>query len=169
MLPSYCGIANVKPPPPPVLDRLTHRERKEKNIGLEGDDATPNGINTIRTRLPLHGIKFPEEAKVRLDAEPALAESDETSNVKKRIGRKMMHLDAIEKEQPTKEVVDWKGKPTNNEGKKHNPIPSGGTEDYLIAREFDGLPILRNQVPLAKLAEITLPCLRSPPATVGDT
>src|SRR4051812_29886291 len=41
--------------------------------------------------------------------------------------------------------------------------------DYLIAWEFDGLPILRDQAPLAKLAEITIPCLRSPPATVGDT
>ena len=43
---------------------------------------------------------------MRINAEPALAESDETSNVKKRIGRKMMQLDALEKEQPTKEVMD---------------------------------------------------------------
>src|SRR4051794_5477928 len=142
---------------------------KEKKIGFEGDDETPNGINTIRTRLPLHGIEFPEEAKVWLDSEPALAESDETSNVKKRIGGKMMQLDTVNKKQSTKEVVDWEGKSANNEGKEHNPIPSGGTGDYLIAWEFDGLPILQNQAPLVKLAEITLSRLRSPPATVGDT
>ena len=71
----------------------------------------------------------------------------------------MMQLDAIEKEQPTKEVVDWEGKPTHNKGEKHNPIPSGGTGDYLVAGESDGLPILRDQAPLAKLAEVTLPRL----------
>src|SRR3954470_1141599 len=169
MLPSHCGVTNVKPSPPPVLDRFRHIERKEKNIGLEGDDATPNGIYTIRTGLPFHGIEFPEEAKVWLDTEPALAESDETSNVKKRIGGKMMQLDVVKKEQSTKEVMDWEGKSANNEGKEHNPIPNGGTGDYLIAWEFDDLPIPRDQAPLAKLAEITLSRLRSPPATVGDT
>ena len=131
----HVGVADVKPSPPPVLDRFRHGKGKGKKIRTKGDDATPNGIHTIRARLLLHGIELPEEAKVWLDAEPTLAESDETSNMKKRIGRKMMQLDAIEKEQPTKEVVDWEGKPTNNEGKKHNLIPSGGTGDYLIVGE----------------------------------
>ena len=126
MLPSHCGVANIKPSPPPVLDRFGHGKRKEKNIGLEGDDATPNGIHTIRTRLPLHGIEFPEEAKVRLDTEPALAESDKTSNVKKRIGGKMMQLDAIEKEQPTKEVMDWERKATRTKAANITRNPTGG-------------------------------------------
>ena len=81
----------------------------------------------------------------------------------------MMQLDTVKKKQSTKEVVDWEGKSVNNEGEEHNPKPSGGTGDYLVAWEFDGLPILRDQAPLTKLAEITLPRLRSPPATVGDT
>ena len=68
-----------------------------------------------------------------------------------------MQLDAVKKKQSTKEVVDWEGKPTHNEGKKHNPIPSWGTGDYLVAGEPDGLPILWDQTPLAKLAEIALP------------
>ena len=106
MLPSHCGVANIKPSPPPVLDKLGHRKGEEKKIGSKGNDATPNGIDTIRTRLPLHGIEFPEEAKVRLDTKPSLAESDKTSNVKKRIGGKMMQLDAVKKKQSTKEVVD---------------------------------------------------------------
>ena len=55
--------------------------------------------------------------------------------------------------------MDRKRKPTQNEGEKHNPIPRWGTGDYLIAGEFDGLPILQDQAPLAKLAEITLPRL----------
>src|SRR3954467_7288504 len=169
MLPSHCGVANIKPSPPPVLDRFGHGKRKEKQIGFKGDDATPNEINTIRTRLPLHRIEFPEEAKVRLDTDPALAESDKTSNVKKRIGGKMMQLDTVKKKQSTKEVVDWEGKASKNEGEEHNPKPSRGTGDYLVAWEFDGLPILRNQAPLTKLAEITLQRLRSLPATVGDT
>src|SRR4051812_47073884 len=133
MMPSHCGVANIKPSPPPVLDRFGHGKGKEKQIGFEGNDATPNGIHTIRTRLPLHGIEFPEEDKVRLDTKPALAESDKTSNVKKRIGGKMMQLDTVKKEQSTKEVVDWEGKSVNNEGEEHNPKPSGGTGDYLIA------------------------------------
>ncbi len=94
---------------------------------------------------------------MRLNAKPALAKSDKTSNVEKRIGRQMMKLNPIEEEQPTKEVVDWEGKPTNNEGEKHNPIPSRGTGDYLVAGESNGLPILRDQAPLTKLAEVTLP------------
>ena len=158
-MPRQNRVADIKPSPPPVLDRFEHGKRKEKQIGFEGDDATPNGINTIRTRLPLHRIEFPEEAKMRLNAKPALAKSDEASNVEKRVGRQMVKLNAIEKEQSTEEVVDRKRKPTNNEGEKHNPIPRWGTGDYLIAGEFDGLPILRDQTPLAKLAEIALPRL----------
>src|SRR3954470_10362813 len=112
---------------------------KEKT-GSQGDDATPNGINTIRTILPLHGIEFPEEAKVRLDTEPAPAESNETSNVKKRVGGKMMQLDAIKQKQSTKEIVDWEGKAPKDKCEEHNPKPSGGSRNYLVAREFDGLP-----------------------------
>src|SRR3954470_7168079 len=81
----------------------------------------------------------------------------------------MVQLDTVQKKQSTKEVVDWEGKSANDKGEEHNPKPSGGTGDYLIAWEFDGLPILRDQAPLTKLAEITLPRLRSLPATVDDT
>src|SRR4051812_19619030 len=144
ILPRHYGVADIKPSPPLVLNRFGHEKRKEKKIGLEGDDATPNGINTIRTGLPLHGIKFPEEAKVWLNTEPALTEGDKTSNVKKSIGGKMVQLDTIQKKQSTKEVVDWEGKSANDKGKEHNPIPNGGTGDYLISWEFNSLPILRD-------------------------
>ena len=70
-----------------------------------------------------------------------------------------MKLNPIKEEQSTEEVVDRKRKPTHNEGKKHNPVPRWGTGDYLITGEFDGLPILRDEAPLAQLAEITLPRL----------
>ena len=129
------------------------------DIGTEGDDETPNGIHTIRPRLPLHGIKLPEEAKVRLNAKPTLAKRDKTRNVEKGVGRQMMELNPIEKKQSTKEVMDWIRKPTQNEGNKHNPIPRRGTGDYLIAGESHGRRVLRDQAPLAQFAEIALPRL----------
>jgi hypothetical protein len=119
--------------------------------------------------LPLHGIEFPKEAKVRLDTEPALAESDKTSDMNKRVGRKMMQLDTIKEKQSTKEIVDWEGKSPKDKGDEHNPKPRGRMGNYLVAGKFDGLPILRDQAPLMELVEITLTRLRSPPATIGDT
>jgi len=114
------------------------------DIGTKRDDETPNGIHTIRTRLPPHGIQLPEEAKVRLNAKPTLAKSDKTRNVEKEIGRQMMELNPIKEEQSTKEVMDWIRKPTQNKGDEHNPVPRWGTGDYLIAGEFHGRRVLRD-------------------------
>src|SRR4051812_43291906 len=93
------GVADVKPSPLLVLDIFGHRKGEEKKIGFEGNDAAPNGINTIGAILRLHGIEFPEEAKVQLDTEPALTEHDETGDMKKRVWRMMMKLYAIKKKQ----------------------------------------------------------------------
>src|SRR3954469_11915976 len=77
------------------------------------------------------------EAKVRLDTEQALAESDETGDMKKRVGRKMMQLDTIEEKQSTKKIVDWEGKAPKDKGNEHNPKPSRRTGNYLVAGKLD--------------------------------
>jgi hypothetical protein len=81
LLPVHCGVADIKPLLLQVLDGLAYRKGKEKNRGTDGNDTAAEQIDSAGAGLPLHGIELPEEAKVRLDTEPALAESDETSDV----------------------------------------------------------------------------------------
>lgn len=144
LLPVHCGVADVKPSPPPVLDGLRHRKRKEEKVGFKENDAAADGINAIRARLPLHGIELPEEAKVWLDTEPALAEGDEAGNVKNIIRQKMMELDAVEEKQSTEKIVDRKRKAPKDKSDKHDPKPSGWMGSYLVTGNLDGLLVLRD-------------------------
>ena len=56
----------------------------------------------------------------------------------------MMELDAIKEKQPTKKIVDREGKAPKDKSNEHDPKPSGGMGNYLIAGNSDGLLILRD-------------------------
>src|SRR4051812_16724976 len=80
----------------------------------------------------------------------------------------MMELDSIKEKQSTEKIVDRERKAPKEKSDEHDPKPSGRTGNYLVTGNPDGLPILRDQTPLTKLAEIALAHLRSSPATIGD-
>ena len=70
---------------------------------------------------------------MRLDSEPALAESDEISDVEERIWGQLMELEPIETKKTPKKGVKRQGKTANDECKKHHSKTSGRHRNGLTA------------------------------------
>ena len=74
---------------------------------------------------------------MRVDAQEAFTEGNEAGNLKKRVGREAMELEAINKEKPTKKIVGRQRKAAE-EKCEENHRPSGfRCRDYLLAWELD--------------------------------
>ena len=74
---------------------------------------------------------------MRVDAQEALAESNETGNLEKRVGRKIMELEAINKEKPMKKFVGGQRKATEEKCKEYHRPSRFRCRDYLLAGELD--------------------------------
>jgi hypothetical protein len=66
-----------------------------------------------------------------------LAKSDETGNMKNRVGCEMVKVHTIHKEKPMKELVGRKRETAQEEGEEHHPVAALGLGDALGAREDD--------------------------------
>ena len=72
-----------------------------------------------------------------MDAKEALAQGDEASDVQNRVGRELVKLHAIDKEQPTKEFVGGKREAMEKEINKHYPPSFIGVRHGLVAGGLD--------------------------------
>jgi hypothetical protein len=62
---------------------------------------------------------------MRMDAQEALAKSDEDGNVENRIGSQLVQLNSIDEKEYPKELMNWNGEAVNKEISEDNPITFG--------------------------------------------
>jgi hypothetical protein len=74
---------------------------------------------------------------VWVDSEKRLTKSNETSDMKNGIQRKMMKLHAVDKEKPVKKLMGRERKAMEKEGKEHNPISFWRRGNALVTEEDD--------------------------------
>ena len=118
-------VAHIKPFVPPSLDGLGELDIEVGGEWINMYSATTYVINQrARCGLTLQFKNTFEKTKVRLDSEPALAESDETGDVKERIWEQLVELEPIETQKTPKKGVKRQGKTANDECKKHHSITS---------------------------------------------
>ena len=75
---------------------------------------------------------------MRVDTEVSLTESNENSKVQNSVSCELEELHTIKKDQPTKKLVGWKRKTTEEKGKENYPPPGRRIRDLLAA----GDPVL---------------------------
>ena len=74
-----------------------------------------------------------KQPKVGCNAQEALAKDEETHNVQKPIGRKIMQLHSINVHQRTKKVVNREGESPVHKIHKTAPLIGACARDYLYA------------------------------------
>jgi hypothetical protein len=74
---------------------------------------------------------------VGVNAEKALTQRDKARNVEDGVRCELMKLHTVDKEQPTKKLVDCEREATKEKFRKHYPITLLGPRDHLLAWNRD--------------------------------
>ena len=101
-------VADVKPPPPPILGGVDLVQLKILNVEADRDPKTVDVEYTISTRLPLHLKDVFEKAPMGVNPQEALTQREENRKVENRIGRQLVKLNAVHEKKIAEEFMGGK-------------------------------------------------------------
>ena len=115
-------LADVQPSSAPPLDGVGEFDVKTLDIRADANNNTAYVVGNVVGAITAEVEDAHPQSPVGMDSKERFAQGDEDRDVEDGVGSKMVKLQSIHEQQPTKEVMDGSGKTTDEMVDKTYPV-----------------------------------------------